>query len=95
MILRFGVSYMHLRECAKRKNWMLWNVTPKVHRMQHLVLLSSVMNPRFLQNYAEESLIGTCTKIWARSVAGRYRSVVQTTVLVKKIVGLLLHFEIP
>ena len=86
---------MRLREIARVKKWPLWNVTPKVHKMQHVPLLATVLNPRCVQNYAEESLIGTCTAIWARSVAGRYRSVVQRAVLAKKLVGLLLHFEMP
>ena len=93
--LRFGVAYLQLRECARVKGWMLWPVTPKVHRMQHVPLYASVTNPRFVQNYAEESLIGTCTQIWHRSVAGRYRSVAQKNVLTKKLLGLLLHFETP
>ena len=86
---------MQLREVARQKGWLLWNVTPKVHKMQHVPLLASVINPRFVQNYAEESLIGTCTAIWARSVSGRYRSVAQRAVLAKKLTGLLLHFELP
>ena len=68
----FGESFMQLREIARVKKWPLWNVTPKVHKMQHVPLLATVLNPRCVQNYAEESLIGTCTAIWARSVSGRY-----------------------
>ena len=86
---------MQLRELARLKKWALWSVTPKVHKMQHLPVLASVINPRFVQNYAEESLIGTRTTIWARSVSGRYRSVAQRAVLANKMTGLLLHFELP
>ena len=91
----FGECFMRLREIARVKKWPLWNVTPKVHKMQHVPLLATVLNPRCVQNYAEESLIGTCTAIWARSVRGRYSNVVQKTVLAKKLTGLMLHFEMP
>ena len=74
---------MQLRELARQNGWALWNVTPKVHKMQHLPFLASVINPRFVQNYAEESLIGTCTAIWARSVKGKYKTVAQKAVLAK------------
>eukprot|EP00974_Lingulodinium_polyedra_P053048 5098270-Lingulodinium_polyedra.AAC.1 len=92
---RFGCNFMRLREYADRQGLLLWHVTPKVHKMQHVPLLASVLNPKFVQNYAEESLIGTCTKIWARSVKSRYRHVVQRNVLAKKLVALMLYFELP
>ena len=66
--LSFGESFMQLREIARQKGWMLWNVTPKLHKMQHLPLLATVINHWFVQNYAQESLIGTCTAIWAKAV---------------------------
>ena len=91
----FGECFMRLREIARVKKWPLWNVTPKVHKMQHVPLLATVLNPRCVQNYAEESLIGTCTAIWARSVKGKYRTVAQKAVLAKKLTGLMLHFEMP
>ena len=91
----FGECFMRLREIARVKKWPLWNVTPKVHKMQHVPLLATVLNPRCVQNYAEESLIGTCTAIWARSVSGRYSTVAQRAVLAKRLTGLLLHFERP
>ena len=90
---RFGCLYMRLREHARRGGLRLWKVTPKVHKMQHVPLHASVLNPRCVQNYAEESLIGTCTKIWARSVKSRYRRVVQSNVLAKRLVALLVRLE--
>ena len=92
--VRFGEAFMQLRELARQEGWLLWNVKPKVHKMQHVPLLAEVLNPRYVQNYAEEPLVGTCTNKWAKSVSGRYRHVAQKTVLVKKMVGLLLHFEL-
>ena len=88
-----GLAYQELREISRLAGRMCFKVTPKVHKVQHLPLYSSCLNPRHVQNYAEESLIGTSTKIWARSVSGRHTQSVQPNVLVKKITGLLLRME--
>ncbi len=91
--LDFGVAYMRLRDIARTEGLLLWPVRPKVHKMQHFPLLSEVMNPRFIQNYIEESLVGTTTTVWKRSVKGRYEEHVQRVVLMKRVVGVLLRFE--
>ena len=92
--LEFGSAYMRLRECARTTGLLLWPVKPKVHTMQHVPLFCEVMNPRFLQNYIEESVVGTTTKVWKRSVAGRYQGGVQRVVLVKRVVGLLSRLDL-
>ena len=45
------------------------------------------MNPRVMQNYGEESLIGHMAKIWAATANGRYERVVQISVLGRYLVG--------
>ena len=62
--------------------------------MQQAPLLAEVMNPRNVQNYSEESLIVTRAKKWAKSVSGRYMHVAQWDFLAKKLVGLLLRFDL-
>ena len=91
---RFGDNYQLLRELCRERGLLFFNVTPKVHKMQHVPLLAEVMNPRYVQNYAEESLIGTCTRIWAKSVSGRYRLTAQKAVIANELVGLLMRFEL-
>eukprot|EP00959_Pyramimonas_sp_CCMP1952_P286792 5997244-Pyramimonas_sp.AAC.1 len=61
-VLEFGRSYQKCRDFARRDNVFAWNVTPKIHRTQHIPLFSEVVNLRFLQCYNEESQIGTTTK---------------------------------
>ena len=90
---RFGTNYQALREHSRVVELLHFKVTPKVHKMQHLPLLSEVLNPRWVQNYCEESLVGTCTKIWGKSVSGRHQGTAQRNVLTKKIVGLTLRLE--
>ena len=89
----FGVNFMRAREAARNAETLTWEVSPKVHKMQHMPLLCSVMNPKFVCVYEEESCVGTTTKIWAASKHGRYKRTVQATVLRKKLLGVLLRFE--
>ena len=89
----FGVLFMHLREHARLEGELAWQIKPKVHKMQHLASLSMVINPRFVQNYGEESLIGTTTRVWKKSMYGRYANHVQSNILVKRITGLLCRLE--
>ena len=52
------------------------------------------MNPQWIQAYAEENLVGTTTQIWGQTMKGRYEDTVQSTVLIKRLVGLLLRIEV-
>ena len=91
--LSIGTACMRLRNLSMRAGLLHFKITPKVHKVQHVPMLASCINPRFCQNYAEESLIGTCTKIWGRSMAGRHQQFVQRNALVKKLLGLLIRLE--
>jgi len=63
-VLEFGCLYMHLREHARVDNILAWPVKPKVHKLQHVPDIAVIVNPRFCQCYAEESLIGTTVRVW-------------------------------
>ena len=89
----FGEQYQTLRGLSLSAGELAWPVRPKCHKMQHLPLYASVMNPTAVQCYAEESLVGTTTKCWKRSMSGRYRRSATHTVLTKRLVGLLCRFE--
>eukprot|EP00959_Pyramimonas_sp_CCMP1952_P381296 7989598-Pyramimonas_sp.AAC.1 len=92
--LKFGINYQRLRDISRRTGRLWWPVRPKHHKFQHWPFFSRVLNPRFIQCYNEESLIGSVCKIWKRSISGRYRPHVQGTVLLKKLVGLMLRCEL-
>ena len=90
---RLGASLMQLREHCRVAGIAAWHLSPKVHMCQHFGAFSGVVNPRRVQNYTEESSVGTITKVWAKSANGRYRRTVQRMVLLKRIVALFVRLE--
>ena len=94
VVQAFGTSYQRLHELSRRLHRMAFIVKPKIHKAQHLPLYAACINPTAVQCYAEESQMGTTVKCWKGSVAGRYKAVVQLVVLVKRVIALLLRFEL-
>ena len=90
---RFGSIFMQLREQARTEERLAWQVTLKVHKMQHLPIVAKLINPREISCYADESAIGSTTRVWKRSLAGRHHRVNQHNVLAKRVLGVLLRFE--
>jgi len=70
VVLDIGLRVMRLREAAYRAEKLFWRITPQMHRLQHLPLYASALNPRWVQCYLEESLVGTNTNIWQKKPAG-------------------------
>eukprot|EP00959_Pyramimonas_sp_CCMP1952_P273919 5725541-Pyramimonas_sp.AAC.1 len=70
LVREFGVAYMKAREECRLRNRLCFKLTPKVHRYQHVPLYCGVLNVRFAQTYGEESLIGTTTKVWHKTMRG-------------------------
>ena len=91
--INLGESYMVLRAICRHNSRLFFRVTPKVHKIQHVPFYAEVLNPRFIQVYAEESGVGTTTTVWKASVSGRYHAHVQEVVLVKRTCGLFLRYE--
>ena len=89
----FGLHYMWCRELARQSGQCRFPIRPKVHKMQHMPLWVEIINPRAVHNYAEESQIGTTTKVWKSCMSGKYKSNVQFNVLAKRLAGLFLRFE--
>ena len=94
LCIEFGENYQKLRDWARDAGQLAWPVRPKVHKMQHLPQCCAVINPTAVQVYGEESLVGTTVRVWKKSMAGRYTGVVQRNVLVKRLTGLMCHFEL-
>jgi hypothetical protein len=89
--IEFGEHFMWCREFSRRDGLLWWEITPKVHKMQHVPKMAQMINPRFVQCYFPESLIGTTTKVWKRSMSGRYKNSAQRVVLSKRLLGVLLR----
>ena len=90
----FGQHYLRLRELSRRSGLLAFGITPKVHKVQHLPLVAQSLNPRWCQNYAEEATMGTVSLTWRGSARGRYQDSVQEVVLAKRLLSLLLRFEL-
>lgn len=89
----FGIALQFLRAWAEGENLLMWQIRPKTHKAMHLPLAAAVINPKYVSNYADESQIGTTTRVWKGSVAGRYKAYVQRAVLAKRFLAQLLRYE--
>ena len=91
---QIGEDWMALRAMSRESGHMRWAVTTKVHKMMHTWVYALALNPRYIQVYSEESLVGSVARVYSKSVAGRYAREVQTLVLLKRYLGLILRFEL-
>eukprot|EP00959_Pyramimonas_sp_CCMP1952_P389432 8160379-Pyramimonas_sp.AAC.1 len=57
--MRFGTNYQRCRQYARSLRELAWEITPTVHKVMHLPMLSQCFNPRRISCYPDESLIGT------------------------------------
>lgn len=71
-----------------RTGLCLWNIKPKLHYLQHLVLQAGLINPRYTQNYKEEGFVGRLAVLYRSCANGPFHRTAQKSVLTKYIVGL-------
>ena len=89
LLLEFGEHFTTLAKLSVQAGQLRWHLSPKVHEMQHIGTQSNFVNARYLQNYAEEGLVGKACEMYAAAANGPGRdSVQQLTVLTKYIAGL-------
>ena len=71
-----------------------WKQPPKVHyAVGHLAHQAILINPRFVQCYSAEGLVGKMTKVWKKSTDGPHRRVSQHKVVLNYLVGMALDFD--
>ena len=92
-LLRFGATSQQLREIARGRGAAEWKLVPKTHMFMHMSDLANLLNPRWVQNYSEESQVGSTTLVWSRTARGRYRKAAQRMVLLKRLVALVVRLE--
>ena len=80
-----GVMHMKCRQHAKAAGEMSFQVKPKAHYAQHIPYQSQLFNPRFVQCYQEESMVGLIKMIYMKSKSGPYAKRIQRVVLIKYI----------
>ena len=88
---RFGSNYERCRSLCERRGILAFQITPKLHKMQHVPDQSRIFNPVRTSNYSYESFIGSTTQCWKRSLSGRYKRSSQRVVLIKRLVSVLLR----
>ena len=93
LTIRVGEDWMRMREYGRVNSILVFKVTPKVHKYQHLYLYCCLLNPRHIMTYSEESAMGTDAKVWRSAMRGQYGASAQSMVLAKRVVGLRLRLE--
>ena len=89
----FGEQWMKCREFSRQCEFLGFQITPKVHKVQHVPTMCKLINPAHVSCYAEESLVGTTTKVWKQSMSGCYQKGCQRRVLLKRLAGLFIRLE--
>ena len=83
-----GRHWQHLRGLSATNFKNEWQITPKVHIAVCAIPEQALLiNPRSVQNYGEESMVGRMTKIWNASANGPYRPSAQQVNLVRYLTG--------
>lgn len=83
--LEMGMMHMKCRQHAEAAGEMSFQVKPKAHYTQHIPYQSQLFNPRFVQCYQEESMVGLIKMIYMKSKSGPYAKRIQRVVLIKYI----------
>jgi hypothetical protein len=92
---RLGLHYQVLAVQAVREGLLLWKETPKLHYLVgHLATQSRLINPRYVQGYTSESMVGTMADIYGKSMAGPHHATVQAKFARKYCVGLTIDWTL-
>ena len=83
-----GWHVQNLRHICEQKGWLLFPIWPKSHYLMHIPDQAGLINPRCVQNYISESLVGVMTKIWRSTASGPYDKVIQRSVNIRYLVML-------
>lgn len=91
---RLGMNYQVLAVAAMRAGSKLWKQTAKLHYcVGHLPDQSRLINPRYVQGYTSESMVGSMKEIYVKSMSGPHHKVVQHKFAHKYCTGLLLDWH--
>ena len=87
----------HCIRCCRSYGWLAYNakcegrlefkIVPKFHYWHELSLQARMLNPRYVQTYSGESMVGRIAQIWKRSLAGPFQNTVQRTLMRKYVLG--------
>ena len=91
--LKLGRHWQNLRHLSSLEFENSWQISPKVHIAQHFPEQAELINPVFVQNHQEESLMGVVTKVWGACARGPYNNAIQKKALNRMWVGLELRMS--
>ena len=89
-----GWHLQNLRFLCQQSGDLHFCLWPKAHYFMHLPDQASLLNPRFVQNYINESLVGVMTRIWRSSANGPYQAVIQHTVCLRYLVMFAIKMDL-
>ena len=92
---RMGRSYQWL-SVETMGQWLTrWKQPPKIHyAIGHLAQQARLINPRYVQCYSAEGLVGKVAKVWEKSMSGPHAAISQHMVLKKYLCGMHLDFSV-
>ena len=91
---RLARHYQHMQVQSFAEGKLRWKSTIKLHYVAaHLHAQAQLINPRFVQGYSSESLVGTICGIYSKSQSGPFHRTIQRVSLLKYRTGLKLLWE--
>ena len=81
-------TYSWLAQNSINRGEFAWKVTPKLHLMAHLADQASVINPRFVRCYRQESGMGKIQRIYMSQMRGPHMDRIQKATLLKQLIAL-------
>jgi len=89
-----GVNYQLLAVLTCRDGARKWKQPTKLHyAIGHLAEQAKLINPRFVQCYGSEGLVGKISKIWKMSTDGPFEATIQKKILAKYRTGMAIDFS--
>ena len=90
-LTRMGQNYQLLAVRAFDNQQMRWKCTPKLYYVAaHLADEASLVNPKCVQSYSIESMVGVVCSMYAKSQSGPWQQQIQKVVMMKYRAGLQL-----
>ena len=92
LVLRFGRHFQAAAFRSRESGGFHFQVTYKCHALQHIALYARLINPRFIQNYLEEGLIGKVAQVLRGSSRGPFKRRIVRTSLAKILIAVQLRY---
>ena len=91
---RIGNNWQMLANLTSAQMVKSWPCKPKLHYcVAHLPRQAALINPRSVQAYGSESMVGRVTKIYERSMDGPGRRIIQQKFMKKYLTGMLISWS--